>query len=581
MSESGASCAAERQGGPPGSPTATQTAFLGVRSQWTEEELAALAEIGSVLSGQVAEVGRAWTETVVDAAAAHGYRGLSAEALIQVHSWLLEGLLVGLRSGKLDEIFQATLDYNLALLRSQSDPALRSKLDQLYQSLEACASLILERVRVLCADNPRLPLMLSAYSKVALQFASILGQAFYQVRSAELSEALRVSASMLETSRELNTRAASLDGVLLHLTQVVDRLIRAESNLTLHWDANGGSYVVHSGRGFSPTELQRLRSCRFGPEVLGLAPGASAAGIVGSAGGKLGELLAAGRARCAAVAPLAGSDGSPLGALAIFGRDKGHWSSSELRILRGVAQNGALALENASLLTQLGRQAQLREQAAGAARDAERLRLGRELHDSVLQDLGAVKLGLESALKRGSVDALPAVIDAVITTMQEVRRVVDDLRPADLSAASLRDAIAGYAQVIENGHDIACDVDLSAEVEIPSWATRDVYRIAQEAVTNAVRHAQPTTIRIQLVGDGTNAILIVRDDGSGFSLDDAVLGGGLVGMRERSMAIGATLDVITAAGAGTVVRLAMPSTTAQTLGPMAAATGRGSPPPSP
>jgi len=525
---------------------------------WTDEELDALAELGSALSPYVGELGRLWAENLGgDGLRAYGSGPQPVEALAQVNAWLLEGLLLGLRGRQVAAVFQATLDYDLALLRWQTQSDLRSTLAQLYHSLEVCASLVLLRTRETCAGNPRLPLMLSTFSRLALQLGSIVGQAFYQVRSEELRESLRVTASLLESSRELNTRAASLDGVLLQLTQIVNRLVRCDEHLIFLWDQAEGSYVIRIGSGFRPAELARLRGLRFPPETWRSVTGLDG-GVGSRVGGDDGDLLTACGAQNHAAAEMTGADGSPLGALVAFRRGKDPFSASEVRILRGVAQNAALAIANALLLEQLGQQAQLREQASGAARDAERLRLGRELHDGVLQDLSAVKLGIEKALKRGTVESLPSVIDATVRTMHEVRRLVDDLRPADLSAASLREAIAGYARVIAGGRGVELKLDLPATIEVPEWATRDVYRIAQEAVANAVRHAGPTTIEIRLLRDGANVILAVRDDGTGFCLDEAVLGGGVLGMRERAAAIGANLAIISAAGAGTLVRLALP-----------------------
>jgi len=151
-----------------------------------------------------------------------------------------------------------------------------------------------------------------------------------------------------------------------------------------------------------------------------------------------------------------------------------------------------------------------------------------------------------------------------------VRRVVDDLRPADLSAASLREAIAGYARVVASGRDVELDLDLPETIAVPEWAARDIYRIAQEAVANAIRHAGPTTIEIRWLRDGRQVIFSVRDNGTGFCLDEAVLGGGVLGMRERAAAIGANLAIVTAPGAGTLVRLAIPGARTQATDKLAA-----------
>lgn len=194
--------------------------------------------------------------------------------------------------------------------------------------------------------------------------------------------------------------------------------------------------------------------------------------------------------------------------------------------------------------------------AAGAARASERHRLARALHDTVLQDLIAVKLGLEIAGKQGS--SLQPMVEQLMRLIGDLRRVVDELRPPDLGEASLAEAVTAHAQVLARGHNVALRVDIPPHISVPDWATRDVYRIAQESLANAVRHGAPKLIAIRLYRNGGETVLEVSDDGAGFELSKAMMGSGILGMRERAAALGAELKIITAPGQGTTVRLVLP-----------------------
>lgn len=201
-----------------------------------------------------------------------------------------------------------------------------------------------------------------------------------------------------------------------------------------------------------------------------------------------------------------------------------------------------------------------RLQAAGAARDAERRRVARELHDSVLQDLGAIKLCLEAELKRPSAEGLQPLVDGVIAVITEVRRVMDDLRQPDLASVSLAEAIAQYARIRAHSQSVALQIDFGDGVAVADWATRDVYRVAQEAITNAIRHGSPRELRVCLYRRRGEIVLEVADDGSGFDPEYATLGAGIVGMRERAAALGGDLTIMSASGKGTTVRLTVPPT---------------------
>lgn len=199
-----------------------------------------------------------------------------------------------------------------------------------------------------------------------------------------------------------------------------------------------------------------------------------------------------------------------------------------------------------------------RAHAAAVARDAERRRLARELHDSILQDLSAVKLAVEGEARRTEENRLAGVVGGIIEVIVSLRRVVEDLRPQELSHTTLAAAIAAQAQSLAQRHSVALDLDVKADAEVPEWAARDFYRIAQEAITNAVRHGQPRRLAVRLFRQGSDTVLEVDDDGGGFDAATVIRGGGLVGMNERADALGAKLEIRSQPGNGTAIRLSVP-----------------------
>ena len=199
-----------------------------------------------------------------------------------------------------------------------------------------------------------------------------------------------------------------------------------------------------------------------------------------------------------------------------------------------------------------------RRNAAGAVRDTERRRLARELHDGALQNLTAVKYGLEGELKRrGSID-LAYVLDGATKCIMELRAIVDDLRAPDLTEMSLPEAIAEHAHALTHGRDIDLELDLPHGADVSPWARQDVYRVAQEAIANAVRHADPKNLIVRLYPRGSSMVLEVEDDGCGFDIAGVPPGNGIVGMRERSAVLGADLLIESTPQRGTTIRLDVP-----------------------
>jgi signal transduction histidine kinase len=202
------------------------------------------------------------------------------------------------------------------------------------------------------------------------------------------------------------------------------------------------------------------------------------------------------------------------------------------------------------------------------ARQAERGRIARELHDSVSQDLFSLHL-LASGLRR----ALPPRADTqreveamehtARTAMREMQALLLELRPVALAEAGLAAALAGLASDYRSRLGISVSVD-SAPVRAPAHVEHAILRIAQESVGNAVKHAHATRIDVHLDRHGGEVVLQIRDDGTGFDPERARSGGGmgLAMMAERATEAGGSITVQTSPGHGTTVTARLPASTA-------------------
>jgi signal transduction histidine kinase len=199
---------------------------------------------------------------------------------------------------------------------------------------------------------------------------------------------------------------------------------------------------------------------------------------------------------------------------------------------------------------------------ASNARDAERLRISRELHDAWGHELTALGLQLEIA---SHVTEPGRAKDHVMTAkglagelLAKVRDVVSTLREAD--RCDLKAALEALAQRVPTP---AVHVDVSPGVRVSADQAHALMRCAQEAVTNAVRHAEASNLWLRVTSDGDGVRLVARDDGSARPAASAP-GSGLVGMRERVECLGGRLAVASGANSGFTVDAWLPLRTPQT-----------------
>jgi signal transduction histidine kinase len=196
-----------------------------------------------------------------------------------------------------------------------------------------------------------------------------------------------------------------------------------------------------------------------------------------------------------------------------------------------------------------------------AAAEEERRRWARELHDETLQALGGLRLGLADARRRGP-EHLPAAVDAAVAQLEQdignLRSLITELRPAALDDLGVQAAIRSLADRLQasTGARVEAQIDplerLSPELEVT------VYRVVQEALSNAARHAGARNVEIRVRRDDGEIRLRVRDDGHGFDPAEPATGFGLVGIRDRVALARGRLELTSAPGAGTDLRAFLP-----------------------
>ena len=248
--------------------------------------------------------------------------------------------------------------------------------------------------------------------------------------------------------------------------------------------------------------------------------------------------------------------GAAVGLLTAIFREGEMPYAAETSFLAALADQAAMAAANARLLS--------------AARDKvaleERQRLARELHDSVSQSLYGIQVGAQMARERLDKDAAGAAqpIDYVMrlaeASQAEMRALIFELRPEALEAEGLVAALKRQIEAIRAKHGISAQLIAHAEPELAIEVKQALYRIGQEALWNAVKHARPHRVDVRLEADGNSVVLEIADDGVGFDPNGSFPGHlGLRSMHERAIGAGGALKIVSAPGRGTRVVIRVPS----------------------
>ncbi|WP_016907273.1 GAF domain-containing sensor histidine kinase [Streptomyces xiaopingdaonensis] len=233
------------------------------------------------------------------------------------------------------------------------------------------------------------------------------------------------------------------------------------------------------------------------------------------------------------------------------------FTEEDEELLALLAQHAAIALTNARLY----------ERSRELTLTSERARIATELHDAVAQKLFSLRLTAQAAaalVDRDPARAKEELQEVAALSAQaadELRAVVTELRPAALDEDGLVATLRTQAQVLDRAHTASVTFSSHGVRALPAAQEEALLRVAQEAMHNALRHADATEVGVALLRSGPGAVLTVRDDGRGF--DPAGVHGagrhlGLVSMRDRAHGVGGRLDVRSEPGRGTVIEMEVP-----------------------
>lgn len=260
--------------------------------------------------------------------------------------------------------------------------------------------------------------------------------------------------------------------------------------------------------------------------------------------------------RWLAVSPLT-TRGSVLGTLFMLRKNADQFSAPNNELLASIGNQIGVAIENARLY----------EQAQQLAIAEERTRLARDLHDSVTQSIYSLTLLVEAGRRMIQNEDMLAIQRnqerlGVIAqrALQEMRLLVFELRPLDLYQSGLVAAIEHRLEIVERRAGVEVQLQVSEDIHLTEVEEDVFYRIAHEALNNALKHAQATAVSVVIDVKPETILLIVQDNGRGFDLTLAQrMGGlGLVGMRERVEKLNGRFTVTSMLGAGTTIRAELP-----------------------
>jgi two-component system, NarL family, sensor histidine kinase DevS len=249
----------------------------------------------------------------------------------------------------------------------------------------------------------------------------------------------------------------------------------------------------------------------------------------------------------------------PIGviqALDKLGADR-RFTNEDLRVTETFAAQAAIAVDTTA------RVAQDALRRAVEAQELERRRLARELHDETGQALTSILLGLSALEEAKDADATRASLQSlrklVVATLQDVRRLAVELRPAALDDFGLAAALERLAENFSEQTGITMEVEAGLGQErLPGDVETVLYRLVQEALTNVVKHAQAKHVSIVLRRKEGAVTAVIEDDGRGFTDGQGGSGLGLVGMRERVALVNGRLRIESAPEAGTTLLVEVP-----------------------
>jgi signal transduction histidine kinase len=257
--------------------------------------------------------------------------------------------------------------------------------------------------------------------------------------------------------------------------------------------------------------------------------------------------------------------GEAVGVLCAFDRTVSgpNFTAEDVRLVQAFAATAATAVTTAQNVAAQGLQRSVESS------ERERVRWARELHDESLQELAAMRIALSSARKSGDPALLEQAADEAIeratTAIESLRSLITDMRPASLDELGAGPALEALIERTRRltGLDVTAEIDLAYEAgreaqrHVPEVEVA-IYRLVQEALTNAVKHASEARVEVEVIDRDGALTIRVSDDGPGFATAAHHEGFGLIGVRERVILVGGTLRIESAPGTGTTLKATLP-----------------------
>jgi PAS domain S-box-containing protein len=409
--------------------------------------------------------------------------------------------------------------------------------------------------------------------KIAYEQATIYAQEL----TGEITERKRIEKELQKLNAELEQRvtgrtrelaalydvtavaseALSLDAMLSTMLQRV--LVAMQSSMGyIHLLAeNGETLTLMRQQGLPPSEIPRLSSVPVQDVLLGRVV-------------TQGQPLVSPRintdprftvwlpfANLTYVGMPMSARGRIVGVISMLRSAAQQYTTEELALLGSVADQVGVAIENA----------QLRQQAEQAAITQERVRLSRELHDSVVQLLYSIKLFAKSGKNAYHLGdeaevqhCLTELGDSAQQALKEMRLLVYELRASALETDGLTVALQHRLDAVEQRVGVMARLQVNQAAKLPPQVEKEFYHIAIEALNNTLKHAQATTVTINIECNTQEIKLEIMDNGLGFALNGLEHQGGmgLLSMRERAERLGGQLTIETQPGAGVQIKVEVP-----------------------
>lgn len=375
-------------------------------------------------------------------------------------------------------------------------------------------------------------------------------------REAEIERALRRSETSVDIARAVGGET-DVDRVLDLIVKRARALVEARTLLVLL--RRGGSLVVVAQAGVVGEEVERLtiptedavfQAAMQERVAQHLEPGAPPSEA------RLRERLGA---EAALVVPLL-FRGYAVGTLVALDREAGgEFDEEDLRLLQAFATSAATAVATAQ-----GVEAERLQQRVEIG-ERERERWAQELHDDALQGLAAIRISLADAVQGEGEDRAERIEAAAVEAVErlegqidELSRLINDLRPASLERLGLAGALQALAEECSARGGFEIESEIEIEGKLDGEEERVVYRLVQEALNNVLKHASAASASVSAQLIDHHVQIAVKDDGCGFDPYSATGGRGLLGMRERIELLGGEIEIRSRAGGGTEIAARVP-----------------------